>query len=263
MLETVIQNQIIFYAMGAAAGIGILSKIISHFTLRRMVRAARKMNKSNHKLMRLVKAKFEHASMISDKVQNVEAFVKKYMYEYKVFGIRLHTWRNLEKKSIWTVGILGIIGTAVEYKTGGMGETVFQYGAWTGVGVVVLFLLHISTDEVYHLQVVENYMIDFLENVCAHRYSKAHRQKQETREAVLQMEENMQEGAQQEEHWDARQEGYQEENGGIYEQKAYEQETEQEAFELREQAADMEDEAEEQGVSREVRIREILEEFLA
>lgn len=62
--------------MGAGAAIGVLSKLIAHFTLRRMVKAASRMSKSNHKLMRLVRAKFEHASMVSDKVQNVEAFVK-------------------------------------------------------------------------------------------------------------------------------------------------------------------------------------------
>ena len=85
MLETLVQNQIIFYAMGVAAGIGVLSKLVAHITLRRMVKAASRMNKSNHKLMRLVRAKFEHASMVSDKVQNVEAFVKKYVYEYRIW----------------------------------------------------------------------------------------------------------------------------------------------------------------------------------
>ena len=50
MLETLVQNQIIFYAMGVAAGIGVLSKLVAHITLRRMVKAASRMNKSNHKL---------------------------------------------------------------------------------------------------------------------------------------------------------------------------------------------------------------------
>ena len=55
MLETLVENQIIFYAMGAGAAIGVLSKLIAHFTLRRMVKAASRMSKSNHKLMRLVR----------------------------------------------------------------------------------------------------------------------------------------------------------------------------------------------------------------
>ena len=35
--------------------------------------------------------------MISERVENVGAFVDKYLDEYKVAGIRLHTWRRLEK----------------------------------------------------------------------------------------------------------------------------------------------------------------------
>ena len=175
MLETLVENQIIFYAMGAGAAIGVLSKLIAHFTLRRMVKAASRMSKSNHKLMRLVRAKFEHASMVSDKVQNVEAFVKKYVYEYRVFGIRLHTFRNLEKKTIWIVAVLGTAGTVAVYYLYGLEEQVFQYAAWTGIGAVILCMVHILSDENYYQQMAENYMIDYLENVCAHRYAKLYK----------------------------------------------------------------------------------------
>ncbi|MFR1158499.1 MAG: hypothetical protein ACLSD7_05580 [Coprococcus phoceensis] len=189
MLETLVENQIIFYAMGAGAAIGVLSKLIAHFTLRRMVKAASRMSKSNHKLMRLVRAKFEHASMVSDKVQNVEAFVKKYVYEYRVFGIRLHTFRNLEKKTIWIVAVLGTAGTVAVYYLYGLEEQVFQYAAWTGIGAVILCMVHILSDENYYQQMAENYMIDYLENVCAHRYAKLYKEKNVSQTSVLEMEE--------------------------------------------------------------------------
>lgn len=56
---------------------------------------------SLHPLMKLVRAKFEHACMVSDKVQNIRAFVDKYMYEYKVLWIKLHSWRQMEKAAAW------------------------------------------------------------------------------------------------------------------------------------------------------------------
>ena len=61
MLEAIVKHGIIFYAMGITMGIGILAKVISHITVRKMVTAASEIQKSEHKLMRLVKAKFEHA----------------------------------------------------------------------------------------------------------------------------------------------------------------------------------------------------------
>ena len=80
MLETVMKHNVIFYVMGSLMAVGILAKLVSYFTARKLVKAAGDIQKSNQKLMRLVKAKFEHASMVSDKVKNVEAFVNKYFY---------------------------------------------------------------------------------------------------------------------------------------------------------------------------------------
>lgn len=41
------------------------------------------------------------------------------------------------------------------------------------------FLFHLTTDEKYKLQVARNYMVDYLENICLHRYEKASRKEKE------------------------------------------------------------------------------------
>lgn len=173
MLETVIKNNVIFYAMGIVMTVGVLSNLISYVTLRRMVKAASEIGKSNHRLMKLVKAKFEHASMISEKMQNVEAFVNKYIHEYKVFGMALHTWNNTWVKMVLFLAVFGVLGAVGSYQLHGMNEAVFQYGAWTGIGSLLLFLVHVFTDKKYCIEVTKNYMVEYLENVCAHRYAKA------------------------------------------------------------------------------------------
>lgn len=178
MLETIMTYHIIFYVMGAIGVLGFISKAIANVTLKRLVKAASNMNKSSHGLMRLVRAKFEHACMVSDKVQNVEAFVDKYLYEYRVIGVRLHTWQQLEKQWIWIAGIFAVLGTALQYNLYGMSEMVFRYGAIGAVEMTALFLLHISTDETHRFRAARTYMIDYLENVCAHRYEKAYGQRE-------------------------------------------------------------------------------------
>ena len=97
MLEVILEGRILYVLMGIVAAVGILSKIAVNLSLKRLVWAAGNMNKSNHPLMRLVKAKFEHACMVSDTVENVGVFVDKYLYEYRVLGMKLHTLRRLEK----------------------------------------------------------------------------------------------------------------------------------------------------------------------
>lgn len=173
MLETIVKQGIIFYAMGILMVFGIFSKLVSHFTVRRMVRAAGEIHKSNHRLMKLVKAKFEHASMISDKVQNVEAFVDKYIYEYKVFGIRLEGWRTFPKKILWMITILGVFASFESYRMGGLGNLFMKYVQWTGIYVLFLLLLGFVAEENSRLGATKNYMVEYLENVCIHRYAKA------------------------------------------------------------------------------------------
>ena len=47
-----------------------------------------------------------------------------------------------------------------------------KYTALAGVGMVVLFLVYISTDESYQMDTIQVYMVDYLQNICAPRYQK-------------------------------------------------------------------------------------------
>lgn len=172
MLETMLEGQVLLVVMGTLAAVGVISKCIVNVTLKRLVRAAGNMNKSNHPFMRLVRAKFEHASMVSDKVENVNVFVDKYLYEYKVMGIRLHGYRRMELVTAVLCLITGAAGAAFVYRMSGLNEVVWTYGA-AGAGLAVLvYLFHLTTDEKYLMDAIRNYMVDYLENVCRHRYEK-------------------------------------------------------------------------------------------
>lgn len=190
MLETMVKKEIIFYAMGILIVLGVLAKMVSHFTVRRMVKAAGEIQKSNHRLMKLVKAKFEHASMISDKVQNVEAFVDKYIYEYKVFGVRLNTWRAFPKKVLWVISIIGVFAIFESYRMEGVSDLMLGYVQWTGIFVLFLLLLGFWAEERSCICAAKNYMVEYLENVCIHRYAKSNQTKQveETSEITDMME---------------------------------------------------------------------------
>lgn len=172
MLEAVWKHGVLFYAVGVMCILGILSKIIVSLTLRRLVREAGRMGKSLHPLMKLVRAKFEHACMVSDKVQNIRAFVDKYMYEYKVLWIKLHSWRQMEKAAAWGCLVFGAAGAAAAYAQNAPLENVGQYAAAGIAGALLLFALRMVTDESYQLEAAKNYMIEFLENTYARKYEK-------------------------------------------------------------------------------------------
>jgi hypothetical protein len=173
MLEMILDKHVFYVLMGILAVIGILSKLIVTVVLKRMVKAAANMSKSTHPLMRLVRAKFEHACMVSDKVENVDVFVDKYLYEYKKFGIRLHSLRRLENASAGLCLLLGAAGAMLEYWVHGMNEQVLRLGAAGAALAILVYLVHLMTDENYRLEAAKTYMVDYLENVCLHRYEKA------------------------------------------------------------------------------------------
>ena len=76
MLEMFVVRETVFFLTGVMIGIGAIARLITGISLKKLVRAASNMSKSNHPLMRLVRAKFEHGCMVSDKVQNVGAYLE-------------------------------------------------------------------------------------------------------------------------------------------------------------------------------------------
>ncbi|MGN1266306.1 MAG: hypothetical protein ACI4UH_00060 [Dorea sp.] len=184
MLEIIVEKQLIYVLMGIFAAIGVVSKCVANVALKRLIRGAGNMSKSTHPLMRLVRAKFEHACMVSEKVENVHVFVDKFLYEYKVMGVRLYSLRRMETISAVVCLVLGVAGAFLTYSVNGMQDAVIRIGATGGIMAVLLYLFHLTTDENFRMAMVKNYMVDYLENVCLHRYEKAYRGRMEKTEAA-------------------------------------------------------------------------------
>lgn len=182
--EVVTGTSIIYYLMILVASVGVLAKVINHFTLRSMVKSASNMQKSTHKLIKLVRSKYEHACMLHDRVENVEAFVEKYIYEYRGILFRIHTWRQLEIQSIWFLGILGFLGASCWYLKSGLCEEVYRYAGLGAAGMMLLFVVSQLSDEQHKILRIQNYMVDYLENVCAFRHRRARQSEREHIEVI-------------------------------------------------------------------------------
>ena len=193
MLELMLDRHVIYVLMGMSAFAGVVSKVVVGRTLRKLVAAAESMGKSNHPLMRLVRAKFEHTCMISEKVENVGVFVDKYLYEYRIGGVRLHAWRRLQMAGAGLCLILGGVGAIISYRIKGATEQTAMIGG-TGVALaLIVFLVHMLTDEEYRLEAVRNYMVDYLENIYQHRYEKTYKKEvlaEEARSAEARIEDS-------------------------------------------------------------------------
>ena len=170
--------------MAAAGILGILAKIVNQITLNRLVREAGNMPKSTHRLIKLVRSKYEHACMIRDSVENTDAFVEKYIFEYRGFLFRIHTWRQIEILTVWFAGILAALGASVLYFSSGFSESVYQYIAAGAAEVVLLSMVMRLTDEPYKIHALKMYMTDYLENICTVQLRRQGTRERETIDVI-------------------------------------------------------------------------------
>lgn len=61
--ELAVNTRVIYYLMALLGIIGVLAKAVNQQTLNQMLKAAGNMSKSTHRLIKLVRAKYEHACM--------------------------------------------------------------------------------------------------------------------------------------------------------------------------------------------------------
>ena len=81
--------------------------------------------------------------------------------------------------------ILGGVGAIISYRIKGATEQTAMIGG-TGVALaLIVFLVHMLTDEEYRLEAVRNYMVDYLENIYQHRYEKTYKKEVLAEEARL------------------------------------------------------------------------------
>ena len=102
--------------------------------------------------------------MVHDSVENTNAFVEKYIYEYRGFLFGIHTWRQMQLLTVWFVGILAALGAFECYITYGFSDAAYQYIETGLAEMVLLFVISHLSDEQYKLNAVRMYMVDYLEN---------------------------------------------------------------------------------------------------
>lgn len=184
MLKALFTERVLFYLAGGFLFIAMIAQGIVAVSLKRLTSAAQDMGKSNHALMKLLRAKYEHACMVHDKVQNVKAFVDKYVYEYRVCGLRLYSWRRMKVICTGIFTFLCVFGAFGAYSFGMVNLEVAKYLVYGSIGTLFMTVLHLLMDEEYRLKAAKVYMVDFLGNTYAHRYEKEKQKAQEVPEEV-------------------------------------------------------------------------------
>lgn len=113
MIQQLYDNYIFIYGMAGLCVLGTILKIMVSRTYKRLIKASDNMGSTKHKLMKLMKMKFEACYKLKIGVNNVDSFVDKYVYKHKICGIHLYTWENIGGQLLILCLLAGTVGSVL------------------------------------------------------------------------------------------------------------------------------------------------------
>ncbi|WP_312493267.1 hypothetical protein [Anaerosporobacter sp.] len=113
MIQQLYDDYIFIYGMAGLCVLGTMLKIMVSRTYKRLIKASDNMGSTKHKLMKLMKMKFEACYKLKIGVNNVDSFVDKYVYKHKICGIHLYTWENIGGQLLILCLLAGTVGSVL------------------------------------------------------------------------------------------------------------------------------------------------------
>ena len=143
----------------------ILAKGMLSHTYKRLIQAASDMGRSDHRLMKMLRMKFDTCYQLKIGVTDVDVFVEKYLQHYRFLGLRLRTWESFGNLCMLLSMISGL-GGAVSAMALGLDRNLVFVSLFGGVFANGLILVFDCLFEIPHKRrILRVDMLDFLENV--------------------------------------------------------------------------------------------------
>lgn len=164
-MEVFMRQYGILYVVGGLCLLSVLLKEILHHTYRRLLKAAGNMGKTDQRLMKMLRVKFDTCYQLKIGVPNVSVFVDKYLGHYHVFGMSTHRLEALSNLCMVLAMLGGICGgIAAMYLH--LPASVIYSALCSGVlgnGVVLIFDCMFGNQNLRDLLRID--IMDFLENI--------------------------------------------------------------------------------------------------
>lgn len=155
----------IVYTVAAICLLEVLVKGMIHRTYCRLEKAAGNIGRSEHRLMKALRVKFDTCYQLKIGVPNVEVFVEKYLRHYRVFGLHIRTWESFCSLCMLLAMLLSLGGGIFTLYLGMDQEVVFlSLGCGiAGLGLILFFDCLFGVNQRRELLRID--ILDFLENI--------------------------------------------------------------------------------------------------
>ncbi len=168
-MSIIFEKQIILYILSFLGVLSIGLKFLVNSNYTKLLNASDKMGQTNDVLMKTIQKKFETSLATRNTMNNVDIFVDKYVYRYKIAGLYLYTWENLSFQMFVFCMIISVVGsmTALGINEGrhAMLSTLLAGFVVCGLWILVDGMLNINMKrEMIHVNVTH-----YLDNICRPR----------------------------------------------------------------------------------------------
>lgn len=153
------------YVTLGLCSLGVLAGGVLCCTYKRLIRAAKEMGHSEHRLMKSLCKRFETCYQLKIGVPDVPVFVDKYVRHYSVLGIRLRSWESLENLCM-VLSMMTGLGGAVYAMAEGLAPDIMYGSLLAGVfgnGILLAFECFYNIRNKRKL--LQTDMVDFLGNI--------------------------------------------------------------------------------------------------
>jgi hypothetical protein len=164
MLQTMMQQNVLLYAIGIFSILGAVTQIWLWGVYGRMTKDMENERNAKGKFVRQIRQRYGLLKRMGSGEVNTEIFIKRNLYQYRHLGSSLHQWRRM---GIYALAVGICLGAAGYYFSGinvRLLETREQYLWAMGISALGMGLVYAMTDIRYKRNYLEMGLLDMLEN---------------------------------------------------------------------------------------------------
>jgi len=163
LVEIICKNYLL-YTLMVVFVLGVLSRLILVAAYNSLRRSTYNMGNPDNKLLKQIKLKYESYDKLNMPVTNAAAFTKKAMCEYRVCGMSLRFLEKFLGQALFWCIAIGLVAVGCGYFFSISTEILVLYGVSAALFCVLLYNIDKVSDIEYSREVIEVYIVDYLEN---------------------------------------------------------------------------------------------------
>lgn len=170
MLLLIHENVMNFIVLFLAA-MGIVVKLFTWISYKSLENASNNMSVAKNRFTRRIKMKFENCYKLNLDIKNIPAFVKRYVRDYRRWGIPInHLHKSLHISAV-LLAIVALAGAYFQYLNKCASEAILTTVVVGIIGELTILLFELLFDTKTIPQRVEMNLEEYLENVFSKRLS--------------------------------------------------------------------------------------------